>query len=249
MLDEFLQGWIRLRARWRGLLLPVYAIWLAPAALIYLLANDSQGVIGCLLGMLVTWLASKRLRRGRQGDARAAAWLMAVGTFLAAQMAARMSIPLPFIMAAGALFGTRLLYAEIPEAAPPPPPPPAPPPPSLIEEARARLERITSSARWLQDQRLLDVVNAMGAVLDDLTARPERLPMARRFLAVHLDGLERIAERLQAGASPPVSLGSLLDDLTRAANDLREKVRREESEALEIQVKVLSDRLRQEGFA
>jgi hypothetical protein len=92
-------------------------------------------------------------------------------------------------------------------------------------------------------------VHPMASVLDDLVARPERLPLARRFLAVHLDGLERITERLQAGATPPATLAPLLDELTRTAAELRDKVRREESEQLEIQVKVLSDRLKQEGFA
>jgi hypothetical protein len=252
MAGGFLQGWIGLRARYRGLLLPLYAAWLAPAALIYLIGNDTRGVAGCGLGMLLTWLASKRLRRGQQGDTRGAAILLGVGTFLAAHLAAKLHVPLSLLMGAGAFFGTRMLHAELPEAAPPPPPPEPPPPPAPpgpVDEARERLERITSAARWLQDGRLQGVAAAMGSVLDDLSARPERLPMARRFLAVHLDGLERITERLQAGAAPPEGLGTLLDDLTRAANDLREKVRREESEALEIQVKVLSDRLKQEGFA
>jgi hypothetical protein len=89
----------------------------------------------------------------------------------------------------------------------------------------------------------------MSGVLDDLAQRPERLPMARRFLNVHLDGLERVTERLEAGAAPPPGLPALLADLEATATRLRESLRREESEALDIQVKVLSDRLREEGYA
>jgi hypothetical protein len=89
----------------------------------------------------------------------------------------------------------------------------------------------------------------MAGVLDDLGAHPDRITEARRFLAVHLDGLDRIRERLEAGAEPPPGLPKLIDDLTMAADDLREKIRAEQSAALDIQVKVLSERLRQEGYA
>jgi len=252
MLDGVLRGWIGLRARYRGLVLPFFALPLVPAAFVYALAGRSEGVTGCLLGMFFTWLAVKALRRGRLGDARRAGWLMGIGTMLVALLGARLAMPMPLLLAAMAVAGTRMLYAEIPEVAPPPAPPAPPPPPAppgLVDEARARLERIRGAARWLQDSHLAATAEAMASVLDDLVARPERLPLARRFLAVHLDGLERITERLQAGATPPATLAPLLDELTRTAAELRDKVRREESEQLEIQVKVLSDRLKQEGFA
>jgi hypothetical protein len=251
MLPELLRRVIALRARWRGWELPFFAAPLAPAALVFSLAGNGSGVTGCLLGLLFTWLAMRKVQRGRAGDTRRAAIMMGVGTGLAALLAARMAMPMPLVLGAMAFFGTRLLYAQLPELAPPPPPEPAPPPtpPSPVEDARARLERVRSAARWLQDAHLAATAEAMAGVLDDLGQRPDRLPLARRFLAVHLDGLERITERLMAGASPPAALATLLDDLTRTAAELREKLRREESEALEIQVKVLSDRLKQEGFA
>jgi hypothetical protein len=86
-------------------------------------------------------------------------------------------------------------------------------------------------------------------VLDDLEERPEGIARARRFLAVHLDGLERIATRLEAGATPPPAFGVLLRDLETAARRLRDDLRAEESAALDIQVKVLADRLREEGYS
>ena len=109
-------------------------------------------------------------------------------------------------------------------------------------------QHLAASAARLADHRIQGVAGAMAGVLDDLAERPERLPQARRFLNIHLDGLERITHRLEAGATPPEGLPALLDELGRTAGELRERLRHEETEALEVQVKVLSDRLRQEGY-
>jgi hypothetical protein len=141
------------------------------------------------------------------------------------------------------------LYDWLPEIAPPePPPPPRPLPDGPLAEARLRLDRIIASAAQRQDRSLAPVADRIGAVLDDLAERPDRLPQARRFLAVNLDGLERISQRLDSGAEPPATLAPLLEDLAKAAEELRAKLRAEETAALDIQVKVLADRLRQEGY-
>lgn len=248
MLRDLLGGWIGLRARWRGLGLPVFASPLLPAGLIAAIGGDEQIVLGSALGFGASLLAARILRRGRQGDTNRASWLMAAGTGLAAHFAADLGTIFPFIMAGGALLGTRLSYQALPETAPPPAPPAPPGPPGPIEESRLRLARIGAVAERLADPRLRGAADAMGGVLDDLTERPDRLPMARRFLTVQLDGLERITARLEAGAAAPAALPPLLDELQRSAGELRGRLRREESEALEIQVKVLSDRLREEGY-
>lgn len=251
MMDRALGAWIGLRTRWRGLALPIFASPLLPAALFYAIDGNERGVTGAALGFGGSLLASRALRRGRQGDAHRASWLMAVGTGLAAGMAGHLGTPMSLIMATGALFGTRMMYQALPETAPPPPPEPPPPPPAPpgpIEESRTRLGRIEAVAQRRGDWKLQGVAAAMEGVLDDLTAHPDRLPQARRFLTVHLDGLERIVERLEAGAAPPEGLPILLDDLAKTAQELRGRLTREESAALDIQVKVLSDRLREEGF-
>jgi hypothetical protein len=248
MPQRILGAWIGLRGRWRGYGLPIFASPLLLSALIGAIGGEDRIVLGSCLGFGLTLLAARVLRRGRRGDIDRAAWLVAVATGLAAHFAAKLGIWFPFVLALGALFGTRMMYRALPEAAPPPPPEPPPPPPGPIEESRARLARIEATAERLADPRLRGVATAMEGVLDDLDTHPERLPRARRFLAVHLDGLERIAGRLEAGATPPAMLTPLLEELTRTAGELRERLRREESEALEIQVKVLSDRLREEGF-
>lgn len=246
-MDNALKGWIGLRTRTRGLGLPFFASPLIPAALLGALGGDERIVLGSALGFGLSVLAARVLRRGRKGDAERAAWIMAAGTGLAAWLAAGMGLVFPFLAAAGAFFGTRMSFQALPETAPPPPPaPPAPPGP--IELARARLARIESAAARMNETRVMGVAQAMEGVLDDLAERPDRLPQARRFLAVHLDGLERITERLESGAAPPERLPLLLEDLSRTAGELRERLRREETEALEIQVKVMSDRLREEGY-
>jgi hypothetical protein len=246
-MENVLKGWIGWRTRARGFGLPFFASPLIPAALFGALGGDERIVLGSALGFGASVLAARVLRRGRKGDADRAAWIMAVGTGLAGWLAAGLGMIFPFVLAAGAFFGTRMSFQALPETEPPPPPAP-PVPPSPIEQARARLSRIEDAALRLDQPRVMGVAQAMEGVLDDLTERPDRLPQARRFLSVHLDGLERITERLEAGAAPPERLPALLEDLSRTAGELRERLRREETEALDIQVKVMSDRLREEGY-
>lgn len=234
------QGFSRFRAGTRGLLLPLFTWPLFFDAMWEIGTGDVRGTVAALLGMGLTLLAVMVLRRGRKGDTRRAAVLVAVATGLVAGLGAAMNPLLAVLLAGGAWAGTRLLYdGAVQEVAPPAPPPP----PGPLDEARARLARIAA------EPRLVGVAGAMAGVLDDLGAHPDRITEARRFLAVHLDGLDRIRDRLAAGAEPPPGLPRLLDDLTAAADDLREKIRAEESAALDIQVKVLSERLRQEGYA
>ncbi len=248
MLNGLLLSWIGLRARFRGLALPIFALPLVPTALVGLVANEPRTVTGALIGIAASLLAARRLWRGRRGDTRQAAVLMGLGTGAAAALAAKLHMPLPVLLGLGGYFGTRLMYTALPEAAPPPPPePPPPPPPELpepIRDAQARLARIQAAG----DPRLAPPATAIAGLLADLTERPDRLPLARRFLNVQVDGLERIAARLAAGAEPPASLATLLADIQQAATDLRSSLKREETEALEVQVKVLSDRLREEGY-
>lgn len=233
-------GFSRFRAGTRGLLLPVFTWPLFFDAMWEIGTGDVRGVVAAALGMGLTLLAVMALRRRRKGDTRRAAVLVAVATGLVAGLGAAMNPLLAVLLAGGAWAGTRLLYdGGLPEIAPPEPPPP----PGPLDEARTRLARIAA------EPRLVGVAGAMAGVLDDLGAHPDRITEARRFLAVHLDGLDRIRERLEAGAEPPPGLPKLIDDLTMAADDLREKIRAEQSAALDIQVKVLSDRLRQEGYA
>ncbi len=235
--------------RLRGLLLPLITLPLFPAALFNLFALRQRPLLGCVLGIALPWLAAWVLRRGRRGDARKAALLVGAAAASVTALGAGAGPVAAVLLGLGAWGGARLLYGGIPEIAPPAPPAPAIPlPPGPLSEARARLDRIQASAALRHDVTIAPVAERIGAVLDDLALRPDRLPRARRFLAVHLDGLERITQRLDSGAAPPPALAPLLRDLAAAAEDLRARLREEETEALDVQVKVLSDRLRQEGY-
>ena len=227
--------------RTRGLLLPLFTWPLMLDLVVEVVQGKPRGVVVALLGLLLPLLAVRQMRRGRAGDTARAAILVGVATGLVAGLGANVGAPVAVMLGFGAWLGTRLLYDGAPEVEPPPEPK-ADQTPSLVEEARTRLAR-------LADPRLRPVLVTMAGLLDDLDARPERLPLARSFLTVHLDGLERIAGRLEAGAEPPPGLPKLLVDLQTAAEGLSDRLRAEETAALDIQVKVLADRLRQEGYS
>jgi hypothetical protein len=238
------------RTATRGLLLPLFTLPLVPEVLFETIRGRLSPLLGALLGLGLPWLAVALLRRGHRGDTANAALVMGLATGLVAWLGAEVGVVIPLLLAALAWFATRLLYdGAVREVDPPPrPPPPAKVPagpvvPDPVAIARGRLARVAGQPQ------LSGIAVAIGAVLDDLEARPAGLPLARRFLAVHLDGLERIADRLAAGATPPEGLPRLLEDLQTAAYELRARLRAEESAALDIQVKVLAERLRQEGYA
>jgi len=238
--EKLESGFSRFRAGTRGLLLPLFTWPLFFDAIWEVATGDTRGFLAALLGMGLTVGAVAVLRSGRRGGTRLAAVMVGGATGLAAAMGAGTGPVIALLLATGGWLGTRLLYdGAVQEMAPPAPPTP----PGPIDEARVRLARIAAHPQ------LAGVSGAMAGVLDDLAAKPERLGDARRFLAVHLDGLDRIRDRLEAGAEPPPGLPKLLEDLTGAADELREKLRAEETAALDIQVKVLADRLRQEGYA
>lgn len=230
---------------WRVWLLPMFFWPLFFDIPVEIIRGGGTRLVGTLLGLGLAWYAAALMAQGRR---RKGAQLFGVAAGLTAGLAAGITPPIAVGLGFGAWFGARLLTADLPEVAPPPPPKPAEPArPSPLEGPRAQLSRIAAAAPRLPlGTLLLEAAGAMQGVVEDLEARPARLHEARRFLAVHLDGLSRIVDRLEAGAAPPETLPSLLTDLTASARKLRSELRVAESEALEIQVKVLAERLRQE---
>lgn len=234
-------------AFWRRWLLPFTILPLIPATLFNLFAGREWALLGCLLGLGFPMLAAWLMRRGRAGDAGRAALAMAASVASVAWLGAGAGPVAAGLLALGAWGGTRLLYTGVQEA-PPPPEPAAPPPPRPLDDARARLAAIAAAAQQIPEPRLLPVAAAIGAVLAEFERRPERLEEARRFLGVNLDGLERIAQRLSAGAEAPPGLPRLLRDMEAAAIGLRSRLQEEESAALAVQVKVLGGKIREAGY-
>lgn len=239
-----------------------WRVWMLPAFLWPLMLDIPAEIVmgrphrltGSILGLGLAWLAASRMARGREGDAQRGAVLMAVAAGLVAFMSAGLPPVMAVVLGFGAWFGTRLVTQDLAAteievvAEPVPEPTPEPAKPDLLDGPRAQLARIAGAAPHLPlGMQLLEAAGAMQGVVEDLEARPARLHDARRFLNVHLDGLTRIVDRLEAGAEPPETLPALLDDLAASARKLRSELRSAESEALDIQVKVLAERLRQEG--
>ncbi|MFL1461088.1 hypothetical protein ACI6QG_02710 [Roseococcus sp. DSY-14] len=235
------------RFGWRVWFLPVFLWPLGLDLLIELFRAHPRGLLGAALGLGLAVLAARRLASGRHGSKRAGAVLMGVSAGLTALLAAHLNPVAAVLLAFGAWLGTRLLTDDLPEAAPEPPPPPRPAEDALAA-IRAQVSRSRLAAPSLPEgARIAGAAGALEAVLADLDRRPRRVPEARRSLALQADGLARIVERLEAGARPPPSLPALLDDMRAATERLRDDLSAAESEALDIQVKVLAERLRQEG--
>jgi hypothetical protein len=237
---------------WRVWLLPLFFWPLVFDVIIELFRGHPGRLAGGVLGLALAWMAAARMARGQPGDLKAGAVLFGVAAGLSAGLAAGVFPPFAVALGFGAYFGARLLTVDLARHEPLPEPAPAPRPVSEndpLAGPRAQLSRVMGAAPSLPHAALLiEAADAMQAVIDDLTLRPSRVPEARRFLNVQVDGLARIVDRLEAGAEPPATLPPLLNELAAAARKLRAGLREAESEALDIQVKVLSDRLKQEGL-
>jgi hypothetical protein len=219
---------------------------------IAMLFGQGTGLLAALLGIGLLVMAGLRMQRGRAGDTRRGAVLFGVAAGLVAGLGVHLWPPVAVAMGFGAWAGARLLTDDIREEEAPPPPPEPIAVPAPLQEVEDRLAALRSRLVWgapvlpLAPQ-LRRTAEALENLLRDMIPRPDRIPEARRFLAMQLDGLDRILTRLSAGAEPPASLSPLLDDIVDAADEWRARMRAAETEALDIQVKVMADRLRQEG--
>ena len=237
--DKLPRWWTGLR----GVPIALFALPFVPAFFLSLASGQGRLIGGCIAGIAGVASAMTHLARARRGDARRAGVVLGVGTGLAAGFAGGTGPIGAVVLGFMAWGGARLLYDGVTEMAPPPPPP-APRPPDGLDPLRARIAALQAG-----DRLLLPAVEAMRGLLHELTLRPDAAGQARRVLVVGVDGLERIGQRLAQGATPPETLPVLVDDLARAARQSAEDLRGAETEALAIQVKVLQDRLHQEGIA
>ena len=216
-----------------------------------ILGGQSRGLLAAALGLGLLALAGLRMQRGRAGDTRRGAILIGVAAGLVAGMGAHLWPPVAVLLGLGAWAGARLLSDDIVEDAPLPEPPPPVVIPSALAEAEGRLAALRD--RLVPGTPLAveigETVEALENLLREIAGRPDHIPEARRFLAMQLDGLDRVVQRLARGAEPPATLTPLLDGIAVSADDWRQRHRAAETAALDIQVKVMSDRLREDGRA
>lgn len=122
-----------------------------------------------------------------------------------------------------------------------------------LADAEGRLRRIESLARAFQDRPLEDRIHAMtGAVRQTLTALaadPGDIDRAKKFLVVTIPSAEASVEKYARLGVRDVALserfGALMDDVAEAARRQRAALARDDALALEVEMEVLADRLRQ----
>lgn len=213
-----------------------------------ILFGQGRGLMAAALGIGLLVLAGLRMQRGQEGDVRRGAVLVGVAAGLVAGIGAYLPPPIAVLLGFGAWAGARLLADDLQEAAAPPAPPSAVVP-SALAEAEGRLAglRARLAPGTPLNAEIGETIAALEMLLREIANCPDHIPEARRFLAMQLDGLDRILQRLARGAEPPATLAPLLDDIADAADAWRDRHRAAESAALDIQVKVMNDRLKEGG--
>jgi len=241
-----------MNTRFRGLrvwLLIAFAWPLLFKLPIAIVAGQGRGLLAAALGIGLLVMAGLRMQGGRAGDTRRGAILIGVAAGIVAGLGAGLFPPAAALLGLGAWAGARLLSDDIAEEVAPPPPPPPAIVPSALAEAEGRLGALRGrlAPGTPLAAEMGETVLALDKLLREIAARPDHIPEARRFLAMQMDGLDRVLLRLERGAEPPATLAPLLDGIADAADDWRRRHREAESAALDIQVKVMGDRLREDG--
>jgi 5-bromo-4-chloroindolyl phosphate hydrolysis protein len=130
----------------------------------------------------------------------------------------------------------------------------------LVGEARAKLERLARARYRIQGapeitQKLDSIKGWIEKILAQIEEDPRDLRRARKFLVVYLDGAGEVADKyvaLQAkgeGASFAPRLLDLLAEMEKVSAEQHAKLLENDSFDLDVQLEVLSDRLKKEGVA
>lgn len=130
----------------------------------------------------------------------------------------------------------------------------------LVAEARVKLDRLSRARYRIQGapelaQRLDGVRTWVEKILTRIEEDPRDLRRARKFLVVYLDGAGEVAEKYVAyqakgeAATFAPRLQSLLEEMERVAAEQHEKLLHNDTLDLDVQLEVLSERLKKEGVA
>lgn len=131
---------------------------------------------------------------------------------------------------------------------------------AVLAEARTKLQRLAQARYRIQGapelaQRLDSVRGWIEKILKRIEEDPRDLRRARKFLAVYLDGAGEVAEKYVAYQGKGETLdfekrfAALLEEMERVSAEQYEKLLHNDSLDLDVQIEVLSERLKKEGVA
>lgn len=267
----------RLRAKFDGLLIVLLTWPLLLKAVFSLWTDDPELLAASGGGWLLFMLGALLCRRGRRlerqerdrrmtsGSGRllkmAGGGVIGLATAFTALFAAGHGLPIALAFGLLAALGYFLLYGNdvagavsrrLPQAA-------GDEAAALLQDAWRRLDGIEAASRRISSaefrQRLGHIVGGAERILKLVADDPRDLRRARKFLTVYLEGARRITEeyaRTHAGGGPAElehNFRTLLVDMQNTCEDQYAKLLQHDSSDLEVQIEVLSARLRREGVA
>lgn len=223
----------------------------------------------CLAGALFTRKGLvNEIEQGERPFARSAplplktagASLIGIGTAVAAHLAAGQSLVISLLFGIGAVVGTFMAYGFDPKK-------------KVmaagdhgvghdhftqtLSQAYAKLDRINETRLRIRSrefqERLGGIVEGSRRILRAIEEDPRDLRRARKFLNVYLDGIEKVSEqyvRTHPKTQTPLleqNYRNLLVDMENVCNEQYDTLLRNDAADLDVQIEVLSTRLKREG--
>jgi 5-bromo-4-chloroindolyl phosphate hydrolysis protein len=223
----------------------------------------------CLAGALLTRNGLvNEIERGERPFAMSAplplktagASLIGIGTAVAAHLAAGQSLVISLLFGIGAIVGTFMAYGFDPKK-------------KVmaagdhgvghdhfthaLSQAYAKLDRINETRLRIRSrefqERLGGIVEGSRRILRAIEEDPRDLRRARKFLNVYLDGIEKVSEqyvRTHPKTQTPLleqNYRNLLVDMENVCNEQYDRLLRNDASDLDVQIEVLSTRLKREG--
>jgi len=126
-----------------------------------------------------------------------------------------------------------------------------------LDEAYPRLGRFEANNRLIRDREINERVHGIldwaRKVLSEIENDPRDVRLARKFLKVYLEGAEQVTERFAKLEKEPLSaelehsFRTLLVDMENVFAEQHEKLLENDILDLDVQIEVLTARLRREG--
>jgi 5-bromo-4-chloroindolyl phosphate hydrolysis protein len=128
-----------------------------------------------------------------------------------------------------------------------------------LEEAYGRLRRITAASRGIHVREFCDrldrIIGIGHTILGEIERDPRQASRARRFLHLYLDSTERVTSEYARthtqvrSASLEQNFRQLLIDMEGSFVEQHQKLLQHDATALDVEIEVLSARLKREGLA